>query len=339
MSTTTTATLPLVASDAADTGDFPFPVLPFMTPETLSLCTSLDLDAALSQPACFVCSYPKSGTTWMQNIVYQVLTRGARPEFDHIGEYAPFYEHQRTWDFAARAPKAAYLARAEEIGRQIFNTHLLWHMLPKDSSASTRYIYVVRDGSDACASFFHHLAAQDPSDGGFDGDFKDFLRQWLDGQVAYGRWYDHLRSYLLPWPSNEAAAATDDARVLVLRFEDLKSDLPGAVSKVAAHLGVDLSPDEHKRCVEQSTFSWMRAHDTQFHPRSVAWRDKSFRFIREGRVGGGRVGMDKQDLAAYDNYLRTQRAQLGGGGDDAARCFKRLTSVIGPDYFTLEHSQ
>jgi hypothetical protein len=42
-------------------------------------------------------SYPKSGTTWTQYIVYTLATRGER-ELEHISMYAPFYEIDATWD-------------------------------------------------------------------------------------------------------------------------------------------------------------------------------------------------------------------------------------------------
>lgn len=48
----------------------------------------------------FICSYPKSGTTWTQNIVYQLLSNGA--ELEHIAEYAPFYCADRNWDQKAK---------------------------------------------------------------------------------------------------------------------------------------------------------------------------------------------------------------------------------------------
>lgn len=38
-----------------------------------------------------VVGYPKSGTTWMQQIVYGLLTRGSM-DFDSIGTVVPFAE-------------------------------------------------------------------------------------------------------------------------------------------------------------------------------------------------------------------------------------------------------
>src|SRR5688572_22781696 len=39
----------------------------------------------------FIVTYPKSGTTWLQMIVYQLTTDGAM-DFGHIDEVSPFLE-------------------------------------------------------------------------------------------------------------------------------------------------------------------------------------------------------------------------------------------------------
>ena len=75
--------------DRLESGAEPlFPLLPFMTPATLELCRTfgcgIQQKAAPVPRTCFVCSYPKSGTTWMQNIVYQVqICGGAAMPCEH----------------------------------------------------------------------------------------------------------------------------------------------------------------------------------------------------------------------------------------------------------------
>eukprot|EP00962_Isochrysis_galbana_P042005 scaffold15589_cov111-Isochrysis_galbana.AAC.2 len=163
----------------------PFPLLPITKPATLKACASLPMD----RPTVFICSYPKSGTTWMQNIVYELATRGRRP-LDHISKYCPFFENDKSWVHTSGGQSyvAPFHSGAhDEIGVRIFNTHLLWHMMPgtehgdrtaraaADRTGSdrrrgkvsqvqeqdcARYIYLVRSPKDVCASFYHHLSHQ-----------------------------------------------------------------------------------------------------------------------------------------------------------------------------------
>ena len=92
----------------------------------------------------------------MQNLVYHVVTRGTR-ELDHISNYAPFYEDDKTWSFDSGEGKIRrdIAAAQHAIGWRLFNTHLWWSMLPKNGDA--RFIYVVRNARDVCCSFYHHL--------------------------------------------------------------------------------------------------------------------------------------------------------------------------------------
>jgi len=94
------------------------PLLPISSLATISMCKELKL----RDDDVFICSYPKSGTTWMQHIVTTLLTRGAHPaEGEHISEFSPFFEIDRHWDAASREPKAGERGPAA-LGRRVFNT-------------------------------------------------------------------------------------------------------------------------------------------------------------------------------------------------------------------------
>ena len=83
----------------------PMPLLSISSPKTIEKCKSLSL-----RPSdVFICSYPKSGTTWTQQIVLSLLLVNNRLqkekgddgnknehediiEYDHVSDFAPFYE-------------------------------------------------------------------------------------------------------------------------------------------------------------------------------------------------------------------------------------------------------
>ena len=73
----------------------PMPLLPITSDQTVKNVANMNA----SDDCIFICSYPKSGTTWTQNIVYQLLTNGA--PLDHISNYCPFLEADSCWDVAA----------------------------------------------------------------------------------------------------------------------------------------------------------------------------------------------------------------------------------------------
>ena len=80
----------------------PMPLLSISSPATLQKCASL----ALRNTDIFICSYPKSGTTWLQHIVLSLLWRQAQndgdatrriPPYQHVSDYAPFLEIDPHW--------------------------------------------------------------------------------------------------------------------------------------------------------------------------------------------------------------------------------------------------
>lgn len=258
----------------------PFPLLPITSSATLASCSALRLRST----DVFVASYPKSGTTWMQHIVHTLVTSGESP-LAHISDACPFFEVDRTWSSEQPGELARSVqANHELLGRRIFNTHLRWEMMPKDGDA--RYIYMTRDGRDACVSFFHHLSHQAVEDGGFTGGLDQFIADWTSGCAPFGSWSAHLKSWL------DGGAATDP-RVLIIRYEDLKSNLRQQVLRVSLHLHLELSHSRIDELLPRFTFQWMRENEVHFNPRSVRWvtseddDSAEFHFIRQGEVGEG----------------------------------------------------
>jgi len=224
----------------------------------------------------------RQGTTWLQNVVYQLVTGGA--ELDHISTFSPFLEADRTWADGGRVSDPA-ASHHQRLGWRAFNTHVLHAMLP--ASPAARLVYVVREPSDACCSMWHHFSHMAPEDGGFTGSLEQFVTQWVAGEIAFGTWRRHVGSWL--------AAAAADPRVLLLRYEDMIADLAGCVARLSAHLGLGYSDAELGKLLPRMTFAWMKAHEAAFAPTSVALVDKGdgFSFVRRGKVGGG-----KEDLTA-----------------------------------------
>ncbi|HYR11442.1 MAG TPA: sulfotransferase domain-containing protein, partial [Longimicrobium sp.] len=92
----------------------------------------------------FIVTYPKSGTTWLQMIVYQLTTDGAM-DFAHIDEVSPHLEET----MIPRRRKISDL-RATPC---VVKSHLPYHQVPKGPG---RYIYCVRNGLDVAVSYHYH---------------------------------------------------------------------------------------------------------------------------------------------------------------------------------------
>lgn len=78
---------------AADESSTSMPVLPITSRQTLAACRAMPL-----QPGdVFIASYPKSGTTWMQNILTTLLLGGALNSPTHPPHLFPLVPFLLPW--------------------------------------------------------------------------------------------------------------------------------------------------------------------------------------------------------------------------------------------------
>jgi hypothetical protein len=87
----------------------------------------------------FIVTYPRSGTTWMQMILYQLTTDGDMG-FPHIYEYCPWFERSSRSGLAFEARPSP----------RLFKSHLPYKQVPK---GPCKYIYIARDGRDVAVSY------------------------------------------------------------------------------------------------------------------------------------------------------------------------------------------
>jgi len=263
-------------------------LLPITSQRTVDLCKNFLNSSPPSLPTIFISSYPKSGTTWTQAIVYGLLTKGKFNELNHISDYAPFFEIDGTWEADRALVKERYSQNHEQIGCRIFNTHLRREMMPQITKESrSKCIYLVREGKDVCTSFFHHLTNQ-LDGGGFkwkvnateEEAFEEFFRLWVNGDIPFGSWAHHLKS----WLGSSAPNLVDDDCVLVMKYEDMLTNLEDCVKQMSKFLEVNLTDLELQALLPQLNFQCMSEHREKFEPISVSFRNE-YKFLRKGITG------------------------------------------------------
>lgn len=269
----------------------PFPLLSITSKDSLHLAKTFHDE---SLPTIFIGSYPKSGTTWMQCIVYQILTRGQRPRFRHISDFTPFFDSQGTFDLERRDLKDNYQQTHAQLGFHVFNTHFAWEMLPHKSNM--KYIYVIRDGKDAIVSFFHHLSNQDDADV-YEGTFQEFLKMAALGKMPYGSRPHHIINWWRARRDEDNAA-----NILFVKYEDLIHNLASEVRKIINFLGLLYEEEEIEHILPLMSFQYMKAHREQFEPISVPWKD-GYQFIRKGQIGDHRTMFSMDDELMYKQVL------------------------------------
>jgi hypothetical protein len=226
----------------------------------------------------FIVTYPRSGTTWLQMIVYQLTTDGAM-DFPHIYDVSPFLE-------ATMIPRRRNISELPGTPR-VVKSHLPYHEIPKGPG---RYIYCVRNGLDVAVSYHYHARKSYPGMGGLSSS--EFFSRFMAGDVPYGSWFEHVAG----WLRNR-----DRLNVLVVTYEELSADLEAAVKRIADFCGITIDPAAMPRILERCSFAFMRKHDAkfsgeQFYPNAPALETP---FIRKGQVGGWQQDLDARAASEF----------------------------------------
>lgn len=237
----------------------------------------------------FIVTYPRSGTTWMQMILYQLTTDGSM-NFPHIAEYCPWFERSLC---SARGFETRPAPR-------IFKSHLSYRQIPK---GPCKYIYVARDGKDVALSCYHLHRHYN----GYQGTFAEFFDRFLRGQDEFGSWFRHVRGW---WSHRH------DPNVLFLTYEELTRDLEGCIRKIIAFCGFDVPSERLPVILERCRFAFMKKHESQFDPALELFWEQGVQlnsFFRNGRVGEGTIHLSAEQEARFGEAFRRQ---MGGTGFD-----------------------
>jgi aryl sulfotransferase len=225
-------------------------------------------------------TYAKSGTTWVQQIVSQLLFDGA--EELETAEMSP-------WMDLRIPPKEVKLPVVNgQTHRRFLKTHL-----PVDAlvfSEKARYVYIARDGRDVVWSMYNHHASanQDWYDAlnntpGRVGppierppeSIEQYYRDWLDrdGHPFWPFW-DNIRSW---WSIRNLP------NVYMFHFNDLKHDMPGQIRKLAAFLDIPIKQDKWDDILLHCSFDYMKNHAARTVPLGGAfWDGGAATFIHKG---------------------------------------------------------
>ena len=243
-----------------------------------------------------IASYAKSGTTWLQQIVAQLIFNG--DVTGPVGEMSP-------WVDLRVPPREVKLPAIEaQSHRRFLKTHLPVEAL--NFSPKAKYIYIARDGRDVVWSLYnHHVNANAAWYGALNDspglvgakitpptkDVVPYFRDWLanDGQPFWSLW-QNMRSW---W------AIRGLSNVLMVHYADLKRDMEGEMRRIAAFL--DLDPQNWPAILEHCSFPWMKAHAADSAPLGgVFWEGGAETFIHKGTNGRWQGQLTAQDVAAYE---------------------------------------
>ena len=246
-----------------------------------------------------IATYAKTGTTWVQQIISQLIFNGE--EGLPVADMSP-------WLDLRVPPKEVKLPEVEaQTHRRFIKTHL-----PVDAlvfSPKAKYLYIARDGRDVVWSLYnHHSTANElwyealnetpglvgpPIPKPVDSIIQ-YYHDWLD-KDGYPFWsfWENIRTW---WDIRHLP------NVIFVHFAKLKEDMPGEIRRIATFLDIEIDETKWGEILEHCSFDYMKANATPSVPLGGAfWDGGAEQFIYKGVNGRWRELLNATEIKKYDS--------------------------------------
>ncbi|KAI5660067.1 hypothetical protein M9H77_28860 [Catharanthus roseus] len=299
-----------------------------------------------------LCSYPKTGTTWLKALTFAISTRNryfghdfsiSTANNDHPllnnmpHSCVPFLEADLVHD--KRDPQLP-----------LFATHIPYDSLPKSiiESPGCKIIYICRDPKDTFVSLWHFLInflsnssrgmKYDDQDEGF---FEKEFGLFCEGKSVYGPFWDHVLGF---WK----ASLENPERALFLKYEDMKKDNNNLfyIKKLAEFMNQPFSEEEEDKGVPQKimelcsfgNLSGLEVNKRGKHNSEKGLGINNSAYFRKGEIGDWKNYLTSEMAETIDRISEEKFGNYGLG-------FSRLTmttpstGITKDDIHTQEESK
>jgi len=245
---------------------------------------------------------PKSGTTWMMNIVHQLRT-GGDPDFKDIYIEVPWLEfvENREDTPERRLDRFRTLPTSR---RRAFKTHAapphIPYIEPGPNALDVKYVVVVRNPEEALVSLKPFIAGHSQAffdywkvpKGIFEREtFAEYYRDVLANMPHAEMFFGFLANW---WPLR------NKPNVRLLHFSELKNNPNSVIPALADFLGFSPTKEQWPKILEYCSFDWMKKHQEKFEMQHVLGFPMldSGAMVRKGAVGAAKEDGMTAEIAA-----------------------------------------
>jgi hypothetical protein len=230
----------------------------------------------------FFAAYPKSGSTWSRFVLFEVLS-GRPAGFRQTNLLMPSIINSQSTALRLLPGGGRLIATHEDFQKEY-----------------GKAIYVTRDPRDIVLAEYAFYTVLDYYHDSLDRFIDEFLLTKNCSVYGYGPWHRHVSTFL-----DSPIAQTDN--MLVMRFEDLRSDPVSGFARMIEFLGVDVDMEKIKRAVENNTVQKMRDKEDKEPVRSSI----RGRFVRQGAVRGWLSKLTPEQVQRIEKYCGEAMRRVG----------------------------
>jgi aryl sulfotransferase len=253
-----------------------------------------------------IATWSKCGTTWVQQIVAQLVFKGDPQAFGQ--ERSPWIE------FRLMSKEDAFAMAAAQTHRRFLKTHSPLEAIP--FRPDVKYLYIGRDARDVVWSMYHHHSIFTP--GAYAAfnevpgrvgapmappgcDVREYYLHFLEhgffpGFPAEITFWSHVQGW---WEARHLP------NVLLVHYANLQADFEGQARRIAAFLDIE---------VDDALWPTIREHCSIGHMRELAAK---FTLLEQIFEGGGRSFINKGTNGRWKDVL--SEAEIRACDEVAAR--------------------
>lgn len=261
---------------------------PYITPSRYELSRTIE-----TRPGdiCYT-SFPKSGSTWLANILVRIVNDGGSPGDKTLRDALHWVES------SVHYPRSRAEIDADPSPR-IFASHMPYSMALGGDPPSNpcRYVYIARNPKDVAVSYFHFESGA-PWAGNAPVAWSDWLQMFVSGTLQRGDWFDHV----LGWWRHR-----DVENVHFMKYEELLNDFGGELRRLGRFLGHDLS-DELVRVIQERTGFEKTKQDSFSNLHEIP---ELSHFYRKGQIGSWKELFTVAESEWFDQVYRERMQGTG----------------------------
>lgn len=273
-----------------------------------------------------VMTFPKSGTTWMQEILWTMLHN---PNLDNpiaskalllrsIDISCDMMLDGEIWDTVkldsfdemfntlcpGKNPMDGLSRQCLEAtpGRRVMKSHYPFQLMRKDLLEKTKVVYVARNPKDVIVSFYHFVRVLRLFS--YTGSFEDFVKDFMNTDLIYMPYWPHVKG---AWDLRH------HPNLHFVFYEEMQTDIMAELQKLNEFTQANLTPKQLEDIANYTTFSKMKSRgepvkDPMYDENLL---EKSGAYFRKGTMGDWKSHFTPELQQEVDRWIEKNVAETG----------------------------
>ncbi|XAR50983.1 hypothetical protein NMG60_11005464 [Bertholletia excelsa] len=247
----------------------------------------------------------KTGTTWLKALIPSITAGACDDSSDPLIKYHP-NELMPSLEIQVFGKNStSNVAAGISSQQRLFRTHVPYEMLPQSVKTSAcKIVYVTRNPKDVVVSLWHFVNENEKALDLPLTPLEEIFESFCRGMHPYGPFHDHVLRY---WKES----AKRPEKILFLKFEEMKADPAGEVSKLAKFLGRNLEGEEVEKLLWRCSLERLKNLEVNKNGEEPWVKCPKKAYFRLGVVGDWKNSLSKEMEVQLDEITRNK---LHGSG-------------------------